>query len=40
MEERNISTMMEKIFKQGITSANNLTIEIHEGYEFPYYRLY
>ena len=38
MEGKNMSTIGGKSPKQGLASTNDLTIEHHEGREFPYYR--
>ena len=37
LKEKNVGTK-EKSHKQGLTSAENLTIELPEGRESPYYR--
>ena len=39
MEGRNVGTIRGKNPKQDLTSAKDLTIELPEGREFPYYRL-
>ena len=38
MEERNVGTK-GKSPKQGLTSAEDLTIDLPEGREYPYHRL-
>ena len=38
MEERNVGTKGKNL-KQDLTSAKDLTIELHEGRESPYDRL-
>ena len=38
LEERNVGTKRKNV-KQGLTSANDLTIELPEGRKSPYHRL-
>ena len=39
MEGRNVGTIKGESPKQNLTSAKELTIELHKGRESPYHRL-